>query len=287
MSIQFVGLNLLNGISYGMILFLLATGLSLIYGVMGILNLAHGALYMIGAYVGWSIAIHYGLNFWLAVLMGGLAAGLLGLIMERVFFRRLYRQLTEQVLVTFGFLYILTNLSIWIWGAELRPPFTAPILDGSFHFGDWTYPISRMSVIIIGLILAAGLWWLIDKTRVGAIVRAGMDNKEMTAALGINVALVSTIIFFVGAFLAGFAGVVGAQLLGVQPTLGREILLLSMVVLVVGGLGSVQGPLLGALLIGSIDAFGKAMFPELAMFFIYLTMIIVLVLRPRGLLGRR
>lgn len=287
MRVDFLVLNLLNGISYGMILFLLASGISLIYGVMGILNLAHGALYMVGAYVGWSIAIQYGMNFWLAVLMGGLAAGLVGLFLERVFFRRLYKQLTEQVLITFGFIYILTNLCIWIWTAEFRAPFTAPILAGSFKIGGLTYPIARVGVIFIGLILAIFLWWLIDKTRVGAIVRAGMDDQEMTMALGINIPLVSTAVFSLGTFIAGFAGVIGAQLLGVNPTLGIDVFQISMVVLVVGGLGSVQGALLGALLIGSVDAFGKALFPVLAMFFVYLAMIVVLAVRPRGLLGRR
>lgn len=284
---EFIVLSMLNGLSYGLILFLLAAGISLIYGVMGILNLAHGALYMVGAYVGWSIAVQNGLNFWLAVLMGGLVAGLLGLVMERVFFRRLYKQLNEQVLLTFGFIYILTNLSIWIWGAEYRASFTAPILTGSFHIAGLTYPIARITVIFIGLSIAVGLWWLQDKTRVGAIVRAGMDDKETTMSLGINLGLVSTAVFFLGAFIAGFAGVIGAQLVGVSPTLSIDILLLSMVVLVIGGLGSVQGVLLGGILIGGTDAFGKALFPELAMFFIYLAMIIILVVRPRGLLGRR
>lgn len=287
MDIVFLVLNLLNGISWGMVLFLLASGISLIWGVMGILNLAHGALYMVGAYVGWSLAMQSGWNFWLAVLMGGLTSAFLGLIMERVFFRHLYQQVTEQVLLTFGFIYIFTNASIWIWKADYRAPFTAPILVGSINIGDLTYPIARVTVIFIGLLIALGLWWLQDKTRIGAIVRAGMDDKEMTTALGINVALVSTIVFFLGSFIAGFAGVIGAQLLGVNPTLGIEVLLLSMVVIVVGGLGSVQGALLGGILIGSVDAFGKAMFPELAMFFIYLAMIVVLVFRPRGLLGRR
>ncbi|MFC1907269.1 branched-chain amino acid ABC transporter permease [Chloroflexota bacterium] len=284
---EFLVLSTLNGLSYGLILFLLAAGISLIYGVMGILNLSHGALYMVGAYVGWSMAVQNGYNFWLAVLMGGLAAGLLGLVMERVFFRRLYKQLNEQVLLTFGFIYILTNLSIWIWGATYRASFTAPILAGSFHIAGLTYPIARITVIFIGLILAIGLWWLQDKTRVGAIVRAGMDNKEITMSLGINLGLVSTSVFFLGAFIAGFAGVIGAQLVGVSPTLSIDILLLSMVVLVIGGLGSVQGALLGGILIGCIDAFGKALFPELAMFFTYLAMIFVLAVRPRGLLGRR
>jgi branched-chain amino acid transport system permease protein len=284
---EFFALNMLNAVAYGVILFLLASGLSLIYGVMGILNLAHGALYMVGAYVGWSVAIQYGMNFWLAVLMGGLVAGLLGLIMERVFFRRLYKQLNEQVLVTFGFIYILTNLTIWIWGADVRGPFTAPFLSGSFNIGQWTYPVSRVAIIFIGLILMGILWWLIDHTQVGAMVRAGMDDQETTMALGINVRLVSAAVFFLGAFTAGFAGVIGAQLLGVNPGLALDVFRLTMVVLVVGGLGSVQGALLGGLVIGIIDAFGKALLPELAMFFIYLTMVVVLMVRPRGILGRR
>ncbi len=280
-------LNLLNAICYGMILFLLASGISLIWGVMGILNLAHGALYMVGAYMGWFLAIQNGWNYWLAVLIAGLTVGLLGLMLERIFLRYLYKQLAAQMLLTWGFLYILTNLCIWIWGAATRPPFTAPILAHSFHIWGLTYPIARVAVILIGLIIVIGLWWLQDKTRAGAIIRAGMDDQEMTMGLGINVALVSTIVFFLGAFIAGFAGVIGAQLLGVSPMLGLEILLLSMVVIVVGGLGSVHGALLGGLLIGGIDTFGKALFPELAMFFIYLTMIIVLAVRPHGLLGRR
>ena len=284
---EFLVLSTLNGLSYGLVLFLLAAGISLIYGVMGILNLAHGALYMVGAYVGWSIAVQYGMNFWLAVLMGGLAAGIIGLLMERVFFRRLYKQLNEQVLLTCGFIYILTNLRYWFLGVEYRAPFTAPILAGSFNIAGMTYPIARITVIFIGLIIAVGLWWLQDKTRVGAIVRAGMDDKETTMSLGINLGLVSTAVFFLGSFIAGFAGVIGAQLVGVSPTLSIDILLLSMVVLVIGGLGSVQGVLLGGILIGATDAFGKALFPELAMFFIYLAMIIILVVRPRGLLGRR
>lgn len=279
-------LSLLNGISFGTILFLLASGFSLILGVMGILNLAHGALYMIGAYVGWSLAVRYGLNFPLAVLAGGVAAGLVGLIIERGFLRHLYRQLTQQVLLTIGFVYILTDLSQWFWGPLARGPFTAPFLSGSFPIMSWSYPTARVAIIFMGLILAVGLWWLQDKTRYGAIVRAGMDDKQMTMGLGINVERVSTIVFFVGAFIAGFAGVTGAQLLGVNLNLGWEVLLLSLIVVVVGGMGSVQGALLGGMLIGLIDAFGRALFPELASFTMYLAMIIILLVRPHGLLRR-
>ena len=279
-------LNILNGISFGAILFLLASGFSLIFGVMGILNLSHGALYMVGAYVGWSVAVKYGLNYWLAALAAGVVAGLIGLAMEFGFFRRLYKQLNEQVLLTFGFVYILNNLAMWIWGPLYKAPFTAPFLSGSFNIMGWTYPTARVAIILIGLIIAVGLWWLQDKTRVGAIVRAGMDDKETTLGLGINLNLVSTTIFFVGSFIAGFAGLIGAQLHGVQPQMSMDILLLALAVVVVGGVGSVQGALVGGMLIGIIDAFGKALFPDFAMFTIYLAMIVVLLIKPAGILGR-
>jgi branched-chain amino acid transport system permease protein len=280
-------LSVLNGISFGSILFLLGSGLSLILGVMGILNLTHGALYMIAAYLGWSLAIQYKLNFGLAVLGGGIAAGLVGILIERGFLRGLYKQLNEQVLVTFGFVHIITNLTIWVWGPTLRAPFTAPYLSFSIPIMGWSYPVARFSIILIGLILAVVLWWLQEKTRIGAIIRAGMDNKQMTMGLGINVEKVSSIVFFFGAFMAGFAGVIGSQLLGPNQELAIDVLLLSLIVVVVGGMGSVQGALLGGMLIGLIDAFGKVFFPELAMFTMYLAMIIILLVRPHGLLGRK
>lgn len=286
-SMSMLVLNLLNGISFGMVLFLLASGLSLVLGIMGILNIAHGTLFMVGAYVGWTITVQKGLNFWLAVLAGGAVAGAIGLILERGFLRHLYKQLNDQALLTFGFLYILTNLTQWIWGAEAKVPFTMPFLSGSFRLMEGSYPIARVSIIIIGLISAIGLWLLQYKTRAGAIVRAGMDNKEMTMGLGINLGRVSTILFSVGSFIAGAAGVIGAQLLGVNLALGTDILLLSLGVVIVGGMGSVQGALVGGVLIGVIDAFGKALFPQLSMFMIYLVMIVVLLVRPSGLLGRR
>ncbi len=286
MTLNVFVINLLNGISFGSVLFLLASGLSIIFGLMGILNLSHGALYMVGAYVGWTVAVKYGLNFGLAVLAGGLTAGALGLFIEQGFLRRLYKQLNEQVLLTFGFVYILTNLCLWIWGPLARPAFTADFLSGSFPIGHWSYPIARAGIIITGLVLAVGLWWLQNRTRVGAIVRAGMDDKEMTMGLGVNLKKVSVVLFFVGSFLAGFAGVIGAQFLGVNLEFGVNILLLALVVIVIGGMGSVEGTLLGSMVIGIIDAFGKALFPGLAMFLIYFVMIIVLLVRPAGLLGR-
>ncbi len=257
------------------------------FGVMGILNLAHGALYMIGAYVGWTVAVKYGLNFGLAVLAAGLAGGLVGLAVERGFLRHLYKQLNEQVLLTFGFVYIITNLSLWIWGAKARAPFTAPFLSGSFPIGNMTYPLSRIAIIIVGGVLAIGLWWLQDKTRIGAILRAGMDYKEMTMALGINLPRVSIFVFFLSAFIAGAAGVIGAPLFGAHLGIALNVLLLAVIVIIVGGVGSIQGALLASMLIGVIDAFGKALFPQFAMFTMYLLMVIILLIRPSGLLGRR
>jgi len=280
-------LNILNAISYGAILFLLASGFSLIFGVMGVLNLSHGALYMVGAYIGWTVAVKNGLSFWLGALAGGIVAGLLSLIMEAGFFRRLYKLLNEQMLLTFGFVYILDNLARWIWGPLYKPPFTAPSLSGSFTIMGSMYPAVRIAIIFIGIIIALGLWWLQDKTRVGAMVRAGMDDKETALALGINLPLISTITFFVGSFIAGFAGVIGAQVMGVYPEMSMRVMLLVLAVIIIGGVGSVQGTLLGAGIMGVIDSFGKALFPDYAMFTIYLAMIVVLLIKPNGILGRQ
>lgn len=285
---ELIILNVLNGISFGAILFLLCSGFSLIFGVMGILNLSHGALYMVGAYLGWTIAVQNGMNFWLAVLAGGAVAGLLGLIMERGFFRHLHGMINEQVLLTFGFIYILTNLCLGIWGGMPKASFTAPSLGGSFQIiGDWTYSKARIAIAGIGIVLAVFLWLLQEKTRIGAIIRAGMDNKEMTMALGINYELVATAVFALGCFIAGTAGVIGAHLFGVNLELGMSILLLAMVVVVVGGTGSVQGALVGGILIGLIISFGKALFPQSSMFVVYLTMIIILLIKPSGILGKK
>lgn len=279
--------NLLNGISYGMILFLIAAGMSIVMGVMGITNLAHGALYMVGAYVGWTVAVKLGLDFWLAAVAGGIAGGLIGLLMERVFLKQLYKQVNEQVLLTYGFVYILTNICIWIWGGRYRLQFTAPYIFGSVDLGDFSFPLTRIVITGLGFIIAASLWYLQNKTRIGAIVRAGMDDKEMIQGLGINLNVVVMLVFFIASFIAGFAGVIGAQVLSTYPGIGLDVLLQALVVIIVGGVGSIQGALLGGLLIGLIDTFGKALFPGLAMFTIYLAMIVVLLFKPSGLLGRK
>jgi branched-chain amino acid transport system permease protein len=276
----------LNGTAFGTILFMLASGLSITMGLMRILNMAHGALYMVGAYVGWSLVVDYKLNFWLSTLVAGIVAGTIGVVIERGFLRKLQHQVNDQVLLTLGFVYILTNLCQWVWGPIARAPFTTPMLAGSVSIAGWSYPRYRLAIIGVGLVLAVGLWWLQEKTRIGAMIRAGIDDAPMAAAIGINLKLVHVAVFFVGSFVAGASGVVGAQLLGVNLDLSFDILLLGIVVVIVGGMGSTQGALLGAILIGLIDSIGTVMFPDYTMFMIYLVMVVVLLVRPTGLLGK-
>ncbi len=285
--------NFLIGISFGFILFLLGTGLSLTMGLMRIVNLAHGALYMIGGYVGVAVAryceglVGRDLSFVVGILAGGTCTGLLGLLMETGFLRRLYKRELDQVLLTIGFVYILTNLAQWIWGPIPQSGITPSFLSGSIRIAGITLPMFRIAIIIFGLVAAAGLWFFQERTKVGAIIRAGMDNKEMTMGLGINLGIVFTGVFALGAFIAGFCGLIGAPLLGINLGVGWDALLLAMIVVIVGGTGSIQGALVGGLVIGLVDAYGKTFFPEFAYFTMYLVLIIILLFRPSGLLGRR
>ncbi|MCU0490516.1 MAG: ABC transporter permease [Chloroflexaceae bacterium] len=276
---------LLTGLSYGMVLFLIASGLSLVLGAMGILNLTHGSLYMLGAFVGITLANALG-GFWLVALASGLAVGLFGLLIERLFLRRLYKQFNDQVLLTLGFVYILSNLALWVWGPFPLLGVVPPYLNFSIEMGRLNFPAYRLALLGFGLAVAAGLWWLQEKTRAGAIVRAGMDDQEMTLGLGINYRLVSSAVFFLGAFIAGFAGFIGAPLTSASWDMGFPTLILALIVVVIGGVGRVEGTLAGALLIGLIDSLGKTFFPDFALFTIYIFFIAVLLFRPAGLFGK-
>ena len=276
-------LNFLNGLSFGAVLFLLASGLSLVLGLMGILNLAHGALFLFGAYVGISVN-KTGANFLLSALLGGVAGAAIGLIMERVFLRHLRGLILEQVLISFGFIYVLTNLANWIWGTTTQ--IVASPISGSLVIGDIHFPNYRLLLVVIGLVVASGLYFF-DRSRIGAMVRAGMDNPEMTGGLGINLTLVSTGVFGLGSFLAGFAGILGVPIFGAYPEIALDVLNLALIVVVVGGTGSIQGALAASLFLGLLDSFGKAFFPGLASFSIYIALIVILLFRPAGLFGRR
>lgn len=277
---------LLTGLSYGMLLFLIASGLSLILGVMGILNLAHGSLYMIGAYAGLSLVQRFELP-WLAGLLGAAcAAAVLGFLMERLLLRRLHRRYNQQVLLTLGLVYIFGNAALWIWGSfplSGRPP---QFLAGSIAVGRFDYPVYRLALLAFGFLVAAGLIWFQNRTRAGAIVRAGMDDRDMVLALGINYPLVCSSVFVLGTLLAGLAGFIGSPLLGASWNMAFPVLLSAMVVVVIGGLGRIEGTLLGAVLIGLFDTLGRIYFPDFAMFTIYAVFIVVLLARPAGLFGR-
>lgn len=277
--------NVVNGIAFGMILFLIASGLSIIYGFMGVLNLAHGVFYILGAYFG-LVVRSYNISFVFSALAGGLGVGLIGLILERVFLSRLHKQINEQVLLTLGFVYIFSNIARWIWGPYAKLIDPPAFASGSIHIGGSSLPFYRLVIIVAGLAIAAGLWLLNNRTRGGAILRAGMDDREMTISLGVNYGLVATIVFVLGAFVGGFAGFIGLPIVAVHPGIVFDILLLSLIVIIVGGVGRIEGVLLGSMIIGLIDSLGRAYFPEFAYFTMYIAMVIILLVKPSGLLGR-
>jgi branched-chain amino acid transport system permease protein len=275
----------LNGISFGMLLFLLAAGLSVIYGLMKVLNLTHGSFYLLGGYIGLAV-VHSTGSFILATLAGSLAIAVVGIVMERFFLRRFHLQELPQALVTFGFLFIFSDLATVIWGGN---PETIPkpaMLQSSMQLGGFYYPSYRLFIIGFGLVIAALLWWLQDGTRVGGMVRASVDDEEVARALGINVSLLFTLVFALGAFLAALGGVMGGPIVGVYPGADFEVLLLGFVVVIIGGLGSLKGALVGGLIVGLLDNFGKVFFPELALFTIFAPMALILAARPAGLFGR-
>jgi len=286
MGLGLLAISVLNGLSFGSILFILASGFTVIGGTMGIINLAHGAMYMLGAYVGWTVVTHGG-NFLLAILLGGIAVGLVGSAIERGILSHMHQQVLPQLMATIGIVYIMENITLWIWGPHAKLVGPPAILATSVGIGDMNFPSYRFALIIIGILIAGGLWFLQERTRVGAICRAGMDDRQMVRALGINYSLICSCIFALGASMAGLAGFIGAPVVGAFTTMSWPMLLLAFVIIIIGGMGSILGALVGALAIGLVDAFGIVFFPELAMFMIYLVVIITLLIRPTGFLGRK
>ncbi len=276
-----------QGLSTGTVYFLLAAGLTLTMGLMRVINLAHGALYMMGGYLGLAVAARTH-NYWVGILVAAACVGLIGLVLETVFLRRLYGQPTSQVLLTIGFIYIFRDIVTWIWGSLPFAQLVPGIFSDSVQVGDIKIEVFRLVVVGFGLLMALGLWLLQDKTKIGAVVRAGMDNREIAGALGINLRGVFTGIFVLGAFIAGFCGLIGATVaVKIDVNAAWDALLLSMIVVVVGGTGSIQGALVGGVLLGLLEAFGKAYFPDYSHFIAYVTLIVILLIRPGGLLGRQ
>jgi branched-chain amino acid transport system permease protein len=285
MTLETFGLHLLNGITFGALLFLLASGFTLIFGLMRITNMSHGGLYLVGGYVGLTVLGRTG-NFWLALLVAGVGVGLLGLGIERFLLRPVRNRILPEVLVTLGLAFILGDLSLAIWGGDPQTIRVPGVLSGSVALFGLTYPTFRLSMIIVGVLTAAGLWVLQHRTMLGAIIRAGVDDAQMVDAMGIDVKVVFNRVFALGAALAGLAGLLGGAFLALYPGADSEILLLAVVVVIMGGPGSLVGAIVGSLLVGLIDAFATALVPDLLYFTLFAPMVIILAWRPYGLLGR-
>ena len=294
----------LNGLQFGLMLFLLASGLTLVFGIMDMINLAHGALYMVGAFfAAWLAPIIN--SFWLAIVLAVPLTALVGMLLEASLLRTLYqRDHLAQVLATFALILILNETVRMIWGSDMSLP-TPQALSGPVELlPGLYYPSYRLMIIGVGLVIALLLWFLVTRTRVGALVRAGASNREMAMAMGVNIRALFTAVFGVGAALCAVAGALLGPLLAIQVGMGDSILMLAFVVIVIGGIGSIRGAFVGSVLVGLVDTFGRTMLPHLfrellppqwasaagpavASILIYVLMAVVLFVRPQGLFAAR
>ena len=280
-------IQVLNGVQYGLLLFLVASGLTLIFGIMGVINLAHGSFYMMGAYIAFSLTELLG-NFWLAVVIGIPLSVAVGLGLELLLFRRLYRRdHLYQVLLTYGLILIMEELRSLLAGDDVHGIAVPALFDFSIRLTDTlSYPVYRLLMSAICLVMAGLMALVIQRTRFGMTIRAGADNREMVELLGIDIGLVYRIVFAAGVALAAFAGMIAAPVASVYPGMGNQILIVSFVVVVIGGVGSIKGAFLGAMLVGLADTFGKVLLPSVSSAIVYAVMAAVLLWRPRGLLGQ-
>jgi branched-chain amino acid transport system permease protein len=277
-------IQVLNGIQYGLLLFLLASGLTLIFGIMGVINLAHGSFYMVGAYLAYWLARETG-SLWLALPIGVAISIGIGIVLESALIRRLYqRDHLYQVLLTFGLILIFEELRSILFGNDVHGVAIPPVLDFSIPLTETlSYPVYRLFISAVCLALAAALYFIIQKTRIGMMIRAGNSNREMAQVLGVNIPLLYAFVFAFGFALAAFAGMIAAPVSSVFPGMGHHILIICFVVVVIGGIGSIKGAMVAALLIGVADTLGKVLLPEFSGMAVYLLMAIVLIWRPRGL----
>jgi branched-chain amino acid transport system permease protein len=278
-------LQTFNGLSYGALLFLLGSGLSLIFGVMRIVNLAHGAYFLLGGYVALSVIWTTG-SWALAVPVAALAVAVVGLLMERIFLRPLGFDPLRQVLLTVGFAFLFQQAALDIWGGDnmdITPP---AALTRSIVVGGLYLPVYRLFMIALAAVIGVALWLALEKTRMGAAVRATVDDAQMAAGVGIDTSRISMFVFALGAALAAIGGVIGGAFLGIYPGLDFQILPIAFAVVIIGGMGSLTGAAIGALVVGLADNFGKALFPEVSYFTLYAPMALLLAVKPTGLFGR-
>jgi branched-chain amino acid transport system permease protein len=274
-----------NSVTLGGLLFLLSAGFSLIFGLMRIPNLTHGSMFMLGAYLGAS-CIALGFGFWTSALLAGLGVALFGAVVERFVLRRLIGAELAQVLVTLGLSFMVADVCLMQWGGDPIAVDTPALLRGAARIFGVAFPMYRLGIIVIACVIAIALWLLLERTRLGAMIRAAVDDPQMARVVGIRVSHLFTIVFALGAGLAGFAGVIGAPILSVYPGLDQDMLPLALVVVILGGTGRLLGSLVGSFVVGFLYNFGQALFPELAYVVLFLPMLIVLVVRPQGLFGR-
>jgi branched-chain amino acid transport system permease protein len=275
----------LNGLFSAALLFLIASGLTLAFGVMKIVNIAHGSFYMLGVYVAYSVILRTQ-SLLLGAIVAILVVAAVGFVMQRFFLRRFGSDPLAQMMMTMGFALLFRDGALMIWGGD---PFTLQypaLLRGSVEAGDVVFPLYRLFVIVVAALVGLGLWMVNDRTLVGARLRATVDDPEMAAATGINVALLSGLVFAAGAGLAAFGGVMGGPILGGYAGIDFDLLPLAFVVVIIGGMGSLKGALVGSIVVGMIDNFGKALVPELSYFTLFAPMVVMLALKPTGLYGR-
>jgi len=280
-------IQLLNGVQYGLLLFMLAAGLTLIFGIMGVVNLAHGSFYMLGAYLAYALIGAFG-SLTLAIVVGGSTALVFGLLLERLLFRYFYqRDHLDQVLLTFGLIYIFEELRSILWGDDVHGVPVPELLSASIPLTEnLSYPVYRLFISGVCIALALGLYWLISKTRLGMKIRAGAFNRDMAGALGINITRIHALVFALGVALAGMAGIIAAPVSSVYPNMGSQVLIMCFVVVVIGGIGSVRGALIAALLVGLVDTFGKVLLPQVSGMLVYMLMAAVLLWKPEGLFAQ-
>jgi len=280
----------LNAVQYGLLLFLVASGLTLIFGIMGVINLAHGSFYMIGAYMAYALAPaveqHLGGGFFATLAVGLALSVVLGYLLEWLFFSYLYeREHLQQVLMTYGLILVFEELRSLIVGNDVHGVAMPEWLSGSVPLGDvMTYPVYRLFISAVCVVVALAMWAVLTRTRLGMRIRAGATNREMVRAMGIDIRLLYRVVFAIGVALAALAGMIAAPVSSVYPNMGAQVLIICFVVVVIGGIGSIKGALLAALLVGFVDTFGKVLFPSLAGISVYLLMAAILLWRPEGLL---
>ena len=277
----------INSVALGGLLFLLSSGFSLIFGLMRIPNLTHGSMFMLGAYFGATFFVWWKIDFWLAAVLAAVLVAGIGGVIERFLLRRLAGNELAQVLVTLGISFMVADLCLMVWTGDPISVETPALLRGATRLMGVSFPIYRLGVIVIAVAVAGALWLLLDGTRLGAMIRAGVDDPQMARVVGIRVSRLFTIVFCLGAGLAGFGGFIAGPILSVYPGLDAEMLPLALVVVILGGTGSLIGSLAGSFIVAFLYNFGQALLPELAYFVLFLPMVLVLTLRPRGLFGRQ